>query len=84
MTSIKDAQTHTWTISSVGSCDVIYLVAESDSDTIGTLTGTMPTKVGKNYTPKNNRLLAFVLLFSLIMRELCAMPLGSTPIMSYM
>ena len=28
------------------------MVAESDSDTIGTLTGTMPTKVGKNYTPK--------------------------------
>ena len=59
LTAIRDATTYTWTVSSVGSCEVLYLVAENDADTIGTLTGTMPTKVGKDYTPKNKKLFTY-------------------------
>ena len=56
LTAISDGETHTWTIQAVGTCQVIYLVGQNDADTIGTLTGTLPTKLGKSYTPINNKL----------------------------
>ena len=56
LTAISDANIHTWTISGVGSCEVIYLIAQNNADTIGTLNGTMPSKLGKEYVPINNKL----------------------------
>jgi len=59
LSAIDDAEIHTWSMSSVGSCQVIYLKGSDDADTIGTLNGEMPTKLGTNYTPVNNKLFVY-------------------------
>lgn len=56
LSAIANGTTHTWTIQAIGTCSVIYLYATDGADTIGNLVGKQPTKVGKNYTPKNNKL----------------------------
>ena len=62
MSSIADGESHTWTSGNI-SCTVIYLDGSDDADTIGTLTGTMPTTLAGNYQPKNNKLFCYPFSF---------------------
>ena len=59
LTSIKDGTEATWTIQAIGTCNLIYVYGTDSSSTIGNLIGTMPTKLGNNYIPKNNKLFTY-------------------------
>ena len=60
MSSYKDATSTTWSISQgcevIGSANLKYLNGSNDADTIGNININMPTKIGNNYIPKNNKL----------------------------
>ena len=62
MSSITDGESHTWTVNNISST-VIYLDGSDEADTIGTLTGTMPTNLANNYQPKNNKLFTYPFSF---------------------
>ena len=59
LSAIIDGVTYTWTIQSVGSCQVVYLAGSDDADTIGILNAEMPEKLGNNYIPKNNKMFTY-------------------------
>lgn len=58
LTAITDGTEQTWTTSDT-TTKVIYPTGSDEADTIGTLNGTMPTKLGKSYTPTNNKLFTY-------------------------
>ena len=59
LTSIQDATQAIWRMSSITNVTVYYLAGSDNADSIGTLTGTRPTKLGNNYIPKNNKLFTY-------------------------
>ena len=63
LTAISDATHATWSMEGITSADVYYLAGTSDADTIGILNGTMPTKLGNNFVPKNNKLYTYPFSF---------------------
>lgn len=56
LTCISDGTSHTWTSPKGIVTNLIYLANSTSADTVGNLTGTMPTKLGIDYTPRNNKL----------------------------
>ena len=63
MSSYKDGTNVTWTVEAVGTCNLKYLAPSEESDTIGNINVTIPTKLGNNYVPKNNKLLTYPYFF---------------------
>ena len=69
MTSYTDGTSTTWTIKEGLGQDVTittnlkYLTGSNDVDTIGNININMPTKIGNNYTPKNNKLFTYPYCF---------------------
>ena len=59
LTAIQGATQASWTMSGIPNVTVYYLAGSTDADTIGTLTGTRPTKLGNNFIPKNNKLFTY-------------------------
>lgn len=67
MSSYQNATTTTWSISQggevIGSATLKYLKGSDNADTIGNINIDMPTKLGNNYTPKNNKLFTYPYCF---------------------
>lgn len=63
LSAISDAIQATWSMTGVSNATVYYLAGSSDADTIGILNGTMPTKLGNNFVPKNNKLYTYPFSF---------------------
>ena len=63
MSSYKDATSTTWSISQggevIGSANLKYLTGSNEVDTLGNINTDMPTKLGENYSPKNNKLFTY-------------------------
>lgn len=65
MSSYKDATSVTWTITEGLGQDVTittnlkYLSGSDSADTLGTINVDMPSKLGNNYVPKNNKLFTY-------------------------
>ena len=57
--SISGGAQGTWTVGTVGTCNVIYLSDSNNADNPENLIGNMPTHVGENYIPKNNKLFIY-------------------------
>lgn len=57
--SITSGTNVTWTIPAIGSCSLIYLTGSKNSDLVGTINGSMPSKLGNNYIPRNNKLFTY-------------------------
>jgi hypothetical protein len=49
----------TWTIASIGTCQVIYIDESSGSEVLGGMEFSLQNHVGKNYVPKNNKLFTY-------------------------
>lgn len=56
LTCITDGTESTWTTSFGITTNLIYLANSSDADNVANLSGNMPTKLGINYSPRNNKL----------------------------
>ena len=67
MASYQDATSVNWSISqlgeTIGSASLKYLTGSNNVDTIGNININMPTKIGNNYTPKNNKLFTYPYCF---------------------
>lgn len=61
--AIQDATPATWTIQSIGSCNVFYPSGSDSADTIGNLVGEMPDTLANGYIPKNNKLFTYPFSF---------------------
>ena len=63
MSSYKDATSTSWSISQggevIGSANLKYLTGSDEVDTLGNFDTVMPTKLGENYSPKNNKLFTY-------------------------
>lgn len=67
MASYKDATSVNWSIPQSGETNVSaslkYLTGSNDVDTLGNININMPTKLGSNYTPINNKLFTYPYCF---------------------
>ena len=67
MASYQDATGSNWSISQggevIGSATLKYLSGSNEVDTIGNINTDMPTKIGNNYIPKNNKLFTYPYCF---------------------
>lgn len=65
MTSYKDATSTTWSITEGLGQDITittnlkYLSGSDSADTLGNINTDMPSKIGNNYIPKNNKLFTY-------------------------
>lgn len=63
MASYVDGSSHEWTVPAVGTCNLKYLKAVSNADTIGNITTEFPSKLGDSYEPKNKKLFTYPYCF---------------------
>lgn len=59
LTSVVSGTKETWTISGIGTCNVIYIKETTTDDNITNINAIRPSHVGKNYIPKNNKLFTY-------------------------
>lgn len=67
MTSFSGGTSVTWSITqggeTIGTANLVYLTGSNEADTIGNINTDMPTKIGNNYVPKNNKLFTYPYCF---------------------